>query len=941
MDDSRNDGRPSRRACLWRCVVGALLFAAAFRYASEGINWSRTFHPDEPTIARWMRQNNVAGYVTERAYPGGWFVLVNAWGHASSAWDKAARHCLGGTPRPQTTGARLGRQLNLVLFSLAVLLLYLAALETGVHPAAAAFGALLLMVHPLSLEHAHYCETDIAVPFSLCLSGWLALRAIRLQSRGWYLPAMFATGFAIACKYTLLPAVLWPLAVAPLVVRGENRRRRRAMVLAAVGVGALVAGFLFGTPALWRDYGFFTRSLRHVSQWTYAEGFRALGDAFGSTRARCLWRAQTLVREVARMGVVPLVFFGAALVVWTRRGRRNTLAVFPLLLLAFVPFAVFLLPWVRNQETLPLLTALCVGAAVAVDWAARELARRASSTRCRVAASTLLVLAAAALACTFCDGRRILTCFSRQDTRKMCHGWLRSCAADDVRLAYDRYTRRALNQEPFQGFFLPGTDQQWPDVLFLPDFQTNHIRYVLRNASYSGRRVNDLDAQKRTQAFLRDCLLLRSWKIAPGRMRTTTFVQPDVELWAMPDPDLSAGEVLQLKGLGPNIPAVLDRPVNFPADATPFYADGERSPVGPVRAMRVGHERQDFHPVPAGNSWVVTRVLAGPATGTISWDGLATPRRLPLHGHGVALFTVEDETLRRSEFFDVLPGARLRLVDADDRSSLCAAWPVMDRAEAARVLRRGGDAAGALALLREAPDLDEAAQEEAFLAAAAVAETPEPAWESAARNILRDIRQLAPNDIPADAEFRIRGVPLRVARDFANLRQSNIVPGHDGAFPVLLPPGTYRVTFIVPLESAEPGSGLWLEGQTGPAVPHVDGKGYTWEEATVFLPRESILRVHPDAMPEIGNDEKGFRELWLSWDPAEQLLQLADELDAAFSARESHAHLSDKSVSTASLDHPDVHPAAAHPAREEHQGDEDDVDELVDPGAEDAQVQDV
>ena len=888
MTDRRNEARPSLRKRLLRGLVGVALLVAAFWYASKGIDWGRTFHPDEPTIARWMRQAQKAGYVTERAYPGGWFVLINCWKKIDYKYKSAIAFCRGDVPPRPSGGVMPGRQLNLRLFTLAVLFLYLAALEAGAGPAAAAFGALLFMFHPFSLEHAHYCETDTALLFSLCLSGWLALRAIRRQSRGWYMSAMFATGFAIACKYTLLPAVLWPFAVASVVVRDGERRRVRIATLAAVGVGALLAGFLFGTPALWRAYEFFTRSMRQVSQWTYAEGFRALGDAYNSTWIRCSWRASTLVRELARMGIVPLLFFGTAFAVWLRHGRRGNWTVYPLFLLVFVPFAVFLLPWIRNQEILPLLPVLCVAAAVAVDRAARSLARGASGPRGRLVNVALLVLAAAALACTFCNGRRILTCFSRQDTRKTCYGWLRSCFDNDVRIAYDRYTRLSRDLEPYRGFFLPGTDQQWPDVLYSPDYQTNHIRYVLRNASFSGRRVNDMDAQARTHVFFKDCLPLRTWTIAPGRMRTITFAQPDIELWAMPDPDKSADGNLQLKDLGPNIPVVLDRPVFFPSDDVPFYAEGECCPIGPVRAMRVGHRRQQFHPVPAGDSWVVSRVLAGPAAGTVSWSGLATPRKRPLTGNGIGLFAMKDESLRWREIVDVRPGAKLRLLDADDRSTLCVAWPVEDRAEAARALRRGGDPAGALALLREAPELDAAAEAEAFLAAVETGETPEPHWETAAHDLLTTLRA-TPKNIAAGEDFRIRGVPVRVARDFAHLWLSNIHPETNGTFHVLLPAGACRMAFIAPTGSVAPESGLWLEGQTGPAVPRVDEKGYTWWDATVALPGESLLRVHPDAIPGIGNDERGFRELWISWNPAEQLHRLADELDAAFRARAAHA----------------------------------------------------
>ena len=883
MFDSKRKIPKNLRARLWRCLIGAALLAFAIRHASEGLEWSRSFHPDELVIARWIYESRQDGYVSERAYPGGWFVLINIWQRAGSACDAATRLWRGDIPPPlRGNRTMLGRRFNLRLFALAVLFLYLAALEAGAGPAAAGFAALLFATHPFPLEHVHYCETDMAVPFTLCLSGWLAMRAIRLQSRGWYIAAMFATGFAIACKYTLLPAVLWPIAVAPAVVRSGERRLGRSAMLAAAGVVFLAAGFLIGTPALWMNFEFFSRSIRQVSQKTYAEGARALGKAFESTWARCSWRARTLVGEMARMGAVTLVFLGASLAVWIARGRRTGRLVFPLFLLVFVPYAVFLMPWIRNQETLPLLPPLCIGAAVAVDWAARTVAESASSARRRVAATALLALACGAFVRSFCDGRRVLTSFSREDTRVAFHDWLRDCAAPDVHLAYDRYTRHSVHRNPFLGSFVPGVVQKWPAVLHEPAFQTNTIRYAIRNASFSGRRVNSVGANARTQAFFDDCLLLRSWTIAPGRIRTTTFAQPDIELWALPDSGAPAKGSFPPKDGAPDIPVVLDRPVYFPPDDAPLLAAEELRAIGPLRGIPVDGRPRTFYPVPSGDSLVVSRSFAGPAESTVSWRRLAEPTRRALPQGGVALFTMSGAALRRRSIIDVLPTTCVRLVDADDSATFCATWPVADRAEAARALRRGGDAAGALALLRDAPSLDDAERSEAFLAAVDARETPEPAWEASARNLIAAIDSALPRDGGAvDGSLRVRGLPLRVARDFANLKLSSVPLLANGAFPLLLPAGTYRATLIATRKAAAPESRLWLEGQTAPAVPRADAKGYTWWDATIVLPRESLLRVHPDAVPVIGNGQKGFRELQLSWDPAEQLHWLADELRTA------------------------------------------------------------
>ena len=227
-------------------AFGALVLALAFVHTSAGLRWSEFFHPDELPIANWMQQAHRNGYVTERAYPGGWFVLSCAWTHAEAGlWRlrerwRAHRRQVGRVkaidadtfdfaPERETFRAgeiQRGRDINAVLVAFAALFLYLAALEAGARPPAAALGALLLAAQPFLLEHAHYCETDAAVPFSLSLAGWLSMRAIRLRSWRWHLGAMAAAGFAIACKYTLAPLALWPATVAVPI----------ALSLAALGI---------------------------------------------------------------------------------------------------------------------------------------------------------------------------------------------------------------------------------------------------------------------------------------------------------------------------------------------------------------------------------------------------------------------------------------------------------------------------------------------------------------------------------------------------------------------------------------------------------------------------------------------------------------------------------------------------------------------------------
>ena len=888
---------PSPR--LWRRLLGGGVFALVFVFASTGIRWSQFFHPDELPVAHWMRQTHEQGYISERAYPGGWFVLAEAHGRAASflhdlgrrwrehgAQDGAVRavdaESFANAPVRDSFSygsIQRGRDLNALLLAFAALLLYLMALEMGVSPTAAAFAGLLLAAQPCALEHAHYCETDTAVPFALCLAGWLAARGANRRSMGWHLAGMAAAGFAIACKYTLMPLVLWPLAAAvPLAVArdGERRSGARALgiwaALAAAGLVALAAGFLVGTPPLLRSPRWFLASARHISALTFAEGLRSLGPAYYDRWARVAWRASSLLREMLRLGVFPLTLFAASLPFWGRRLARLYLGTFPLLLAVFVPYAVFLMPWIRPQELLPALPPLCLGAGLAADWALGAIRRGHGASRParRIAAALLLALAAIGFVWTLRDGHRVLTAFQRRDTRAECQNWLADCAPRGLRLALDHYVAQSIRGTPCVGVDWPGVPETWPAFRDEPVFEGNAPRYVLRNASFSGRRLLGPDAEENAAAFAREALPLRAWTLACGSVRTLPFAQPDIELWALPDPaDASA----------PDIPVVLDRPVYFSPGLRPMYAAREFAPVGPVRAVPVVGQRHAVYPAPdaPSPSWAVVRKLAGPvgsgARARIEWNDIATA-----FPDGAVAIEIDTDVIRRRGAWDVRPGVRVRLRGANDQETICAGWIPLDLAETMRALRRGGGARGALGLLRGLPEteLDFAAKTEAFLAAVEAGEAPEPGWRAAARAALAALEETT-NPAP-----RVRGVPMRVLRDFAQLRlRPGPFPAPD-TLPVFLPRGTYSVSVRIDPESPPPAGELWFEEQTAPAEERVDDAGRAWRDAMVVMRRGALLRTRPAARTTEAVQGLAFRELEIAWDPAEQLFsEFAVELRTA------------------------------------------------------------
>ncbi len=883
-----------RRAATIACAL--LVAGFALLNASRGIAWSRAFHPDEAKIARWMRQAREKGYVAERVYPGGFFVLsafvdalerpcrglAKLWTESAGqdgrvvATDAASFGAAGGEPPPPPNDIQRTRNLNVALFSLAALFVFLAGLELGAGPAASAAAALLFSVQPLPLEHAHYCETDLAMLFSLSLATWLALRALRLGSAAWYLGASFAAGFAVACKYSLAPLALWAPALAAALARGRGGPRPGAAFarLAAGGAAAMAAGFLAGTPALLLAPGFFLGDAGRAARATWSEADRALG-AHRSYWASCAWRAASLLREAPRSGFAALALYAAGAAFWFRRENRRLLAAVPLFLAAYALHAVFTMPWIRGQELLPLLPGLCLGVAAALAWAGRSL-RRGTPRRRLVAAAALLALFGAGFLQSRTAGERVLSCFRRRDTRAECQNWLVAAARPGLILGTEPYVAQTVRGTGCRGTPRRLVADTWPAWA---DDPSNGVPYLVRNASFSGRRKTVSGAEEGRRRFAAECTPLAAWRLAPGGARTVTFAQPDVELWALPAPadDPAA----------PDVPICCDRPAFFAPGPRPLYAPDEPSPgVGPVRAVATVGARHEVRPPASGGAcWAVAQAVAGPVAGSVAWDGLFRPRRASLSPAGAAAFRLDGAAFRRAAACDVRPGARVRLRGADDQATVCATRLFPDAAEAARALRRAGDPAAALALLRDAPDLDAAGRAEAFLAARAAGEAPDPAWTAAARAALSSFDAAAAAADPDGGAglapgTRVRGVPLRVLRDFAFVRIDDWAGLADpGALPVLLPAGRYRVRAVPRDPAAAAAEPVWFDGQDGP-LAEAPGAADGAREASLLLDRDGLLRTplrRPDLAP-------AFRSLEVSWDPADRLVRAAGELRAALDA---------------------------------------------------------
>ena len=383
-----------------RFAVCAAVFFASWAWFAGGGEWSLMFHPDEAKVAAWSKQAFESGYVTDRVYPGGWFqvarvraALARAALRAGAKWrgwraqdgavvavDAATFHPRDPAGPPAADGpftVRSGRGLNAFLAAAAAAAVFLAALELGAGAAAAALGAAAFCVQPLVVEHVHYCETDIALVAFFALSCWLFCRFLSSPRPLRAAAALFAAGFAVSCKYTLLPLLAWaPVAAALLAREGRagagGRRAARTAAFAAAGLLAFAAGFLLGTPALVRDPAWFRASAAEISARTYAETAGILGP-FARTR----WggpalRAGSFLRSGAALGWGFWALAAAGAAAWARRAPRRQALGIPLFLAVFLPWTLFGLPWFRAQEFLP----VAVAAAVASSLAFRAAWRR-------------------------------------------------------------------------------------------------------------------------------------------------------------------------------------------------------------------------------------------------------------------------------------------------------------------------------------------------------------------------------------------------------------------------------------------------------------------------------------------------------------------------------------------------------------------------------------
>ena len=813
-------------------LFAACLFFAVLIFASRGVNWTTFTHPDEIPVAKWIRDTHRNGYISDRLYPSGWFTLAQAkvkwdemlfdlssrhrkWtrqdGKAEVSFEKSFRR----NEEVPLKGSSiiLGREFNVFLTAVSAVIVFFACLSAGIHPLAAAFAGLLLGLNPFVMEHSHYCETDMGLVFSFAVS-LLILSVQKRTGASWlYLPYAFASGFTVSCKYTLAPLIV-PVVILPFLQREGDGKRRwgKAVLLLVAGILSFLGGFVVGTPAIIKMPDYFGKARE-----AFDSGPKpASGD--GSAMARfaqhVLVKAGSMLREMAKLGMAVSAFFALSLAFWFKRKYRRTVINIPAFAGLVILFFLTRMPWVRNQELLPLLVLFAMAAALPVDWALRgggapsgdgevaPLARRGCAAD--AARLVVVVVALCVLVRTFRDGMRMTSFFSLRETRVECQNWISAAMPLDKTVAADAYLGYVARGTgvPFVG--AGRLEQNYPGSLSA--ISTNQVRYYLRNASHiaSSEKRHPItrklapEVQAHVDRFTNDCRPLMSWSAGPGSFRPA-FAQPDIELWWMPD---GAGSNATSE-LTVDIPVWFTRPTFFRFGGATLYCNSHIGPVGPDEAIQTVGKRRNVCFQRKERQWAVSKSVMGKDSAKIVWNNFASPRQTILPPGKADVFEFSSKGFYKAFSSSAMPGTRIRM-RGDDQNTLVLTSCVDNPAEAAFLLRSNGEPEKALNLLKKETTLSEAGKVEAFRASMALGLPPNTEWIQAAEAAVANFDKAVGSNgrLPRD-DVTICDAPFGAVEDCSRLRltMEDVLP--DRELPVFLPRGRYKIEVLLVGAGAE------------------------------------------------------------------------------------------------------------------------------------------
>lgn len=820
MGNIEKTAKDRRGLLAW--ALGVLLLALSARIATTGLFWSSNYHPDETKIIRWVKQVRDDGYIRDRAYPSGWFEMYRAvfWledraGKIRNRWERhcsqdgkvnaedvgSLSHWHDGFKVEHSFSAQKGRNFNAFLYVVATLFMFGACMEVGMRPLVAFLSSSFFLASAGPIEFLHYCETDEALVATLALFSWLAARSIRIKSPWLAIIGCFAAGFAVSCKFTLMPLLLWCL-TAPFVIlmrRGMSRRGLLAWipVMLLCGCAAALCGFAYGTPALRIAPAWYFEAMAHARNHTYAGIVRSLGGDRSKWAADVL-RSTHLVREMAVFGWLPLAWGVFAWTFWLRRDFRAQFAGAPFLLPVFVPFLVFLCPFVRNQETLPIAMLISLGAGLPLEWwLRRRHDRKAAPGLTRILCdAAVAVWGITALVHCAVGAAAMSTCFQMRDSRAEAQNWLSRSLPAGTTVGFDSYVGQSAIGVECEPVACLGLSYLWD----LHQSRTNdmpELQYYVENVGFTGRlpirdtRTGRMKPQvMRNLADYSDAIFpLKVWSVSKA-VRRPTFGQPVVRLVGFEKPD--EGTV--------DIPIGYGRPIVLLPDGASLYDSFQANGIGAGYALHTVGKRSTANvSFEYGPCWLVTRMVDGAQAVRIDREGLARDRQSQLRPNGAVATQLKRGTIARllNRAFPFHP-MRLRM-RGDDQTIVCASFLSHSATDTARELRLGGDPAQALEVLREDGIEDAPSKVEAFLAAKAAGEVPEDDWIAAASSALKACDMaIGADGEPTTRNVSLCGTPLKYAEDFARARMTDLRIEPGKRLPFYLPPGGYDVTISIP-----------------------------------------------------------------------------------------------------------------------------------------------
>ncbi len=514
-----------------------VLFAAGLLLRYAGLTEPFQLHPDERPISNWMNKVHETGSLLPRVYAGGFFTLANATrktleltlAPALHRWAYFTRE----TDRYATPNANVfvfGRQFNVWLGALLLLLLAATARLITRSRAGALTAAALMAFAAFPIEHAHYLESDIAMLATLSVALALLARALSTRRLLDLALAAFASGFAAGTKFPLV-LLLFPLLASIRIPPGTPTLPRKLATAAGLLTLALLfaaAGFATATPDV-LHFSKFMEGLGEGGASVYAETSGILGPAAAEAHARQWMNAANMARFATslRPGWLLLAALGLPLA-FSRRLRPfwPVTLLFPTLFLAYI---VFQAPWSRSQEFMAFIPNFCLWAAlpIAALWRAPDASGK------KLAA---LLLFAVAVLPTLHSGVAMSSQFAWEDTRRLANRSLTSWFPPHAPLGIELYADPAEKGVSSRVLGIGEYEAVVPRF-----FTSNQMNHVLLNTDTHGRGVHDPRTGKpfppyaeRLDALHQRGELLAAWGPLDSPAPQPSFRAPHLELWRLP-----------------------------------------------------------------------------------------------------------------------------------------------------------------------------------------------------------------------------------------------------------------------------------------------------------------------------------------------------------------------------------------------------------------------